>query len=91
MKSKEHSYLYEYKHKNDKYTFIGIDACIEPGPRRPFNFFGNLMEEDLKKLSQFSDLSRDSNGTIWFGHFPTSTIYSSSAVRSVMTYLLLQN
>lgn len=27
----------------DKYSFIAVDACVEPGPRRPFNFFGNLL------------------------------------------------
>ena len=25
-----------------KYTFIGVDANLQPGPKRPFNFFGNL-------------------------------------------------
>ena len=45
MKSNEHSYMREVStHEGDKYSFIAIDASIEPGPRRPFNFFGYLNE-----------------------------------------------
>ena len=45
MKNKDHSYIYNLVMSNgDKYTFIAVDASIEPGPRRPFNFFGNLQE-----------------------------------------------
>lgn len=38
------SYMHEIKieNTNDKYTFIAVDASIEPGPKRPFNFFGFL-------------------------------------------------
>ena len=28
----------------DKFSFIAVDACVEPGPRRPYNFFGNLQK-----------------------------------------------
>jgi len=34
-------------------------------------------------------MSKDSNGTIWFGHFPTSTIYSSNGLRTIMTFVNL--
>lgn len=43
------------------------------------------LKEDLKALKSYSDASSNSNGTIWFGHFPTSTIHSSSALKSIMT------
>jgi hypothetical protein len=43
---KEHDKSYKHDVKientNDKYSFIAVDACIEPGPKRPFNFFGRL-------------------------------------------------
>lgn len=43
MKDHERSYIYTYEMPvGDKYSFIAVDACVEPGPRRPFNFFGNL-------------------------------------------------
>ena len=45
MKSNEHSYMHELRMSDgDKYTFIAVDASIEPGPKRPFNFFGYLFE-----------------------------------------------
>ena len=38
------SYSYVYTHKTPfgNYSFIAMDACPHPGPRRPFNFFGVL-------------------------------------------------
>ena len=48
MKTNEHSYMREVTTKDgDKYSFIAVDASIEPGPRRPFNFFGYLHEAYL--------------------------------------------
>ena len=45
MKNNGHSYRYELKTESgDKYSFIAVDACIEPGPRRPYNFFGSVNE-----------------------------------------------
>lgn len=42
-KNNQKSFKYDLNLPNgDKYSFIGIDGCIEPGPRRPFNFFGRL-------------------------------------------------
>ena len=37
--------MHELKLSNgDRYTFVGVDACIDPGPKRPFNFFGKLTD-----------------------------------------------
>jgi len=30
--------------EGDKISFIAVDACPDPGPRRPFNFFGILSQ-----------------------------------------------
>ena len=50
MNHKDKSYKYDLKLSNgDSYSFIAIDACLEPGPRRPFNFFGSLQEVKNKK------------------------------------------
>ena len=39
------SYNYEFNTRSgDKYTFIGVDSCIDPGPKRPFNFYGALYQ-----------------------------------------------
>lgn len=32
------SYGHHIQIGNEKYSFIAVDACLEPGPRRPFNF-----------------------------------------------------
>ena len=34
------SYVYRHTTPFGNYSFIGLDACPNPGPRRPFNFFG---------------------------------------------------
>lgn len=34
------SYMYQIKTGRELYSFIGVDACLDPGPRRPFNFVG---------------------------------------------------
>ena len=40
------SYSYRYTHSTSfgNYTFIAMDACPSPGPKRPYNFFGILHE-----------------------------------------------
>ncbi|KAG8240348.1 hypothetical protein J437_LFUL000823, partial [Ladona fulva] len=61
--------------KEEVYSFIAVDACLDPGPRRPFNFVGVLSEHEYRYLK---DLGKEAkNGTvasIWFGHYPTSCI-----------------
>ncbi|CAM1297477.1 SLC24A4 (predicted) [Pycnogonum litorale] len=71
------SYAHTVVNGPDKYTFIGVDACLKTGLKRPFNFFGVLSKENYLMLEKFST-SHKSNGTIWFGHYPTSTVLSSS-------------
>nr|CAD7424024.1 unnamed protein product [Timema monikensis] len=41
------SYLHQISKGGDKYSFIGVDACLEPGPRRPFNFVGMLRKNNV--------------------------------------------
>ncbi|KAK6182281.1 hypothetical protein SNE40_009998 [Patella caerulea] len=68
------SYSYTHTTKYGKYSFIGVDACPDPGPKRPFNFFGQLNTDKLNDLAKLSEEKKDSNLTIWFGHYPTSVI-----------------
>ncbi|XP_043584753.1 transmembrane protein 62-like isoform X2 [Bombus pyrosoma] len=42
------SYMYTINVGSKYYTFIAIDACLKPGPRRPFNFVGMLDEHEIK-------------------------------------------
>lgn len=56
-------------------AFLGIDACPEPGLRRPFNFIGILdwqEQQTIQKLKLEAEAKADH--IIWFGHYPTSCI-----------------
>lgn len=76
-KANPKSYMYQLTKDNEVYSFVGVDACLEPGPRRPFNFVGMLDRAELDTLNSLIDqIEATSNHTIWFGHFPTSCIIS---------------
>ncbi|KAL3874475.1 hypothetical protein ACJMK2_037484 [Sinanodonta woodiana] len=77
---KEHhsSYIHHHVTEYGKYSFAAMDATPNPGPKRPFNFFGYLRQSEEDNLRQFDKESIDSNVTIWFGHYPTSLIATES-------------
>lgn len=80
IQGKKHprSYMYQLRDSGELYSFIGVDACLEPGPKRPFNFIGMLDDlevDEINKLIEKTELT-GSNYSIWFGHFPTSCIIS---------------
>jgi len=81
------SYSHKVNHNGVKLTFIGVDATLKPGPRRPFNFVGALTRMELNQLEQFErGADTDSEGIVWFGHYPTSVIISPSpGLKSVMS------
>ncbi|XP_067009565.1 transmembrane protein 62 isoform X2 [Anabrus simplex] len=70
------SYLYQMKQDGLTYSFIALDACLEPGPRRPFNFVGVLTRRESEHITKLVEESRQKGGNfiIWFGHYPTSCI-----------------
>lgn len=90
IQGKKHarSYLYQITKNNIKYSFIGIDACLDPGPKRPFNFVGILDEKEVNYISSLTDKIKNdgTNYTIWFGHFPTSCIltYGGKSIRDMI-------
>lgn len=58
-------------------AFLGIDACPEPGLRRPFNFIGILDEEEQEAIALLqAEAEANADHIIWFGHYPTSCILS---------------
>ncbi len=84
-KSFSRSYMHQVTtDSGDRYSFIGVDACTEPGAKRPYNFFGSLEEADLALLSGYAAKSRGSTATVWFGHYPTTTVHSSRPLAEVM-------
>ncbi|XP_016000441.2 transmembrane protein 62 isoform X4 [Rousettus aegyptiacus] len=80
------SFHYVHSTPFGNYSFISLDATLNPGPKRPYNFFGILDEKRMKELSILAKESSQSNHSIWFGHFTTSTILSPSpGIRSIMS------
>ena len=54
MRKNDHFYIYKLNMTNgDQYSFIGIDACTDPGPKAPFNFFGHLSPVTTQFLCLF--------------------------------------
>ncbi|XP_029454541.1 transmembrane protein 62 isoform X2 [Rhinatrema bivittatum] len=87
---KEGSFHYVHRTSFGNYSFICVDATLTPGPKRPYNFFGILNKEQMDELSLLAKESQHSNQSIWFGHYPTSTIISPSpGIRAVMRYRIL--
>ncbi|XP_061853511.1 transmembrane protein 62 isoform X1 [Colius striatus] len=83
---KEGSFHYIHTTSFGNYSFICVDATLSPGPKRPYNFFGILNTNQMEELSFMATESLHSNHTIWFGHFPTSTIISPApGIRSLMS------
>lgn len=80
------SFHYVHSTPFGNYSFIYVDATQDPGPKRPYNFFGILDQKRMEDLLLLSKESSQSNHTIWFGHFTTSTILSPSpGIRSIMS------
>ncbi|XP_045395734.1 transmembrane protein 62 isoform X4 [Lemur catta] len=80
------SFHYIHSTPFGNYSFIYVDATINPGPKRPYNFFGILDKKRMEELLSLAKESSQSNHTIWFGHFTTSTILSPPpGIRSIMS------
>ena len=75
------SYMHKIEKDDEVYSFIAVDACLDPGPRRPFNFIGLVTPEEFQTLQGFERESRTTNGTVWFGHYPTSTVISPVSMK----------
>ncbi|XP_024910061.1 transmembrane protein 62 [Cynoglossus semilaevis] len=83
------SFHYVHRTPFGNYSFVCADATLTPGPKRPYNFFGILnqvmMSDDLPGPTITEVESLQSNQSIWFGHYTTSTILSRSpGVRDLM-------
>ncbi|XP_027844232.1 transmembrane protein 62-like isoform X3 [Aphis gossypii] len=79
------SYIYKVtNHVGMSLNMIAVDACLDPGPKRPFNFIGNLDENEILQLQSLANNSKDP--IVWFGHYPTSCIFTSGSktVRSII-------
>ncbi|XP_063701317.1 transmembrane protein 62-like [Culicoides brevitarsis] len=72
---KPRSYLEQVTVDNITYNFIAVDGCLNPGPKRQFNFVGVLNRNDTNLLHNLArEAHQKGSYTVWFGHFPTSCI-----------------
>ncbi|XP_059613492.1 transmembrane protein 62-like [Phlebotomus argentipes] len=81
------SYMHQVEKAGDKYTFLAVDACLEPGPKRPYNFIGMLTADEVHNIERLMEEARrtGSKYTVWFGHYPTSCILTAGAgIRDVI-------
>jgi hypothetical protein len=67
------SYLHQETLDDVKYNFVALDASIEPGTKRPYNFIGIVDNDELQFVKSMIDKS-NGNVTIFFAHYPTSSI-----------------
>lgn len=71
------SYIHIINNNGISVGFVGVDACPDPGLRRPFNFIGILdvqEQNNLRKLE--AEAEQKADHLVWFGHYPTSCILS---------------
>ena len=66
--------------QDTKYAFVAVDAVLAHGPKRVLNFIGQVNEDQVSKLEDFKKRIEHEhiNGSIWFGHYPTSSMISAS-------------
>lgn len=77
-KNHEKNYMHILEKEGKNYTFIGIDEVQTPGVKLPFDFLGYVGDDDMRELKQFKEEAKKLNSqyTIWFAHYPTSSIAS---------------
>ena len=91
-KKHQRHYAYNFTNGNDRYSFVAADACVSPSPKRPYNFVGVLTSQDIQSLKEIRDQTVQirSNFTVWFGHYPTSSIVMPHYnIRHLIKYALL--
>lgn len=64
---------FDIKKSYGTYSFVAVDAASEPGFKRPFNFVGYIKDKGLNELKEIGSQTKNSNHSIWFGHYPTSS------------------
>lgn len=78
------SYLHRVEVNGRGYKFIAVDASLVPGPKRPFNFIGELHDQDMNHLRKILLSHSKRDYTIWFGHYPTSCIMHPEKIRNLI-------
>jgi len=83
------SYVTTVRDAGKSFSFVALDATLNPGPKKVFNFLGYLSDTQLETIGQLKAEADKSDYQIYFGHFPTSCIVSSIPVTEIMTGALV--
>lgn len=59
------SYLHKVESDGIKYNFMALDASVEPGTKRPYNFVGMVPEFELDRVTKLLE-DNPANFTIWY-------------------------
>lgn len=79
------SYLHQVEKGGSRFSFLAVDATLELGLKRPFNFVGLLTKKEMDDIQRLVDQSRQlkSDHILWFGHYPTSCIVTPETVETI--------
>lgn len=80
------SYLHQEEVAGVKYNFLALDASAEPGTKRPYNFVGMIPEDELDRVEKML-LDSPANYTVWFAHYPTSTIMTPPGSENIRKFI----
>lgn len=80
------SYLHQEVVDGVKYNFLALDASVEPGTKRPYNFIGMISGDEMKRVEGMLRKS-PANYTVWFAHYPTSTIMTPPGFNHVRKFI----
>ena len=80
------SYITQVQVDDTKFDIVALDASIEPGTKRPYNFIGMMTEDEMQRVENMVK-SSTANHTIWFAHYPTSTILTPPGQKSIRKFI----
>ena len=79
----------KFSYGDEAVSFIPVDACPDPGLRRPFNFFGLLNQTQLDWIGKETESAKETK-IVYYGHYPTSVIITDGQgnyfVKRILNY-----
>ena len=79
------SYNKRFRSRGQQFNVVAVDATLELGLNYPFNFVGQLSQQQQEILNKIvSDFQQDEI-PIFFGHYPTSVVRQSDYLRSLIS------
>lgn len=80
------SFLHHVEEDGIKYNFLALDASAEPGTKRPYNFIGMVNPDEFGRIETMMK-EKPANHTVWFAHYPTSTIMTPSGQENIRKFI----